>query len=103
MTLIAPGSPCIMDYYYDWAYEESPDFCPIGLETQIMLGYSENDALYAEMESYFNSDCRESYAITPVTTHYLAPEIDKLFSMDDYPERLGNWLLRFSEHVSNNF
>lgn len=103
LTLIAPGSPCIMGYCYDWAHEESPNFWPIGLETQVMLGYSENDALCAEMESYFNSDCQESYAITPVTSLYLTPETDKLFSMDDYPERLGNWLNRFLKHASNNF
>lgn len=103
LTLIAPGSPHLMQYYYDWAHEESPDFRPIGLETQVMLGYSENDALCAEMESYFNSDCQESYAITPVTSLYLTPETDKLFSMDDYPEKMGNWLNRFLKHASNNF
>lgn len=103
LALIAPDNPHLMQYYYDWAYEESPDFRPIGLETQVMLGYSENDALCEEMESYFNSDCRESYAITPVTTHYLTPETSKLFSMDDYPEKMGDWLNRFLEHASNNF
>lgn len=103
LTLTASGNPRIMEYYYDWAYEESPDFWPIGLETQIMLVYSENDALCAEMESYFNSDYRESYAITPVTTHYLTPEMERLFSMDDYPEKISDWLNRFLQHVSNNF
>lgn len=103
MSLITPGSPYLMQYYYDWAYEESPDFLPIGLETQVMLGYSENDALCKEMESYFNSDQQESYTITPVTCFYLTPETDKLFSMDDYPERLSDWLDRFLKHVSNHF
>lgn len=103
LTLITPESPHLMQYYYDWAYEESPDFIPIGLETQIMLGYSVNDALHEEMVAYFNSDYRESYAITPVTSLYLTPETDKLFSMDDYPEKLGNWLDRFITHISMNF
>lgn len=103
MVLITPESPHLMQYYYDWAYEESPDFIPIGLETQVMLGYSANDALCEQMESYFNSDCQESYAITPVTCLYLTPETDKLFSMDNYPERLSDWMGRFSRHISNNF
>lgn len=103
MALITPESPHLMQYYYDWAYEESPDFTPIGLEILVMLGYSVDDALCKQMESYFNSDCQESYAITPVTCLYLTPETDKLFSMDNYPERLSNWLNRFLKHVSNNF
>lgn len=103
MTLITPASPHLMEYYYDWAYEESPDFLPAGLETQVMLGYSANDALCEEMESYFNSDCQESYAITPVTTIYLTPETDKLFSMDDYPEKMSDWLGRFLKHTSDYF
>lgn len=103
MSLITPGSPHLMQYYYDWAYEESPDFLPIGLENQVMLVHSGNDALCKEMESYFNSEQRESYVITPVTCLYLTPETDKLFSMDDYPERMSAWLNRFLKHVSNNF
>lgn len=103
MSLITPGSPHLMQYYYDWAYEESPDFLPIGLDTQVMLAYSGNDALCKEMESYFNSEQRESYVITPATCLYLTPETDKLFSMDDYPEKMSEWMTRFLEHVSNNF
>ena len=103
MTLITPDSPHLMEYYYDWNAEESPDFLPIGLETQVMLAYSKNDALCEEMKAYFNSDCRESYTITPVTSLYLTPETDRLFSMDNYPEKMNDWLERFSKHVSNNF
>lgn len=102
-AFITPDSPCIMHYYYDWAYEESPDFQPAGLDLQIMLTYSINDALTDEMESYFNSDCQESYAITPVTALYLTPETDRLFAMDNFPERFSKWLDRFIKHVSNNF
>ena len=88
LELITPDSPCLIRYYYDWAYEKEPDFPPVGLDTQIMLAYSNNDMLAENMESYFNSDCRETYAITPVTYMYLTPETDRLFRMDDYPERL---------------
>ena len=103
LAFIAPGSPCIMRYYYDWAYEESPDFRPAGLEVLVMLTYSVNDSLSKEMVAYFNSDCQESYAITPVTTLYMTPETNKLLCMEDYPEKLADWLERFIDHISNIF
>lgn len=103
LTLIAPNSPCIMWYYYDWAHEESPEFHPTGLEVLVMLTYSTNDLLCEEMIAYINSDCQESYAITPVTNLYLTPESDRLFCMDDYPEKLADWLDRFIYHASDKF
>lgn len=103
MGLITPGNPCIMQYGYDWAYERSPDFPPIGLDCQIMLAYSNNDALTENMECYFNSDYRETYAITPVTSMYLTPETDRLFRMDDYPERLSGWMERFTQCINRHF
>lgn len=103
MEFISPDSPGIMRYYYDWAYEESPDFRPIGLDIQIMLTWSIYDDLTCEMEDYFNSDYQESYVITPVTTLYLTPETEQLFTMDDFPERFSKWLLRFTRHIANNF
>lgn len=103
LTLITPNSPCIMWYYYDWAHEESPEFHPTGLEVLVMLTYSTNDLLCEEMIAYINSDCQESYAITPVTNLYLTPESDRLFCMDDYPEKLADWLDRFIYHASDKF
>lgn len=103
LELITPDSPCLIQYYYDWAYEKEPDFPPIGLDTQIMLAYSNNDMLAENMESYFNSDCRETYTITPVTYMYLTPETDRLFRMDDYPERLSKWMQRFMQHIAGSF
>lgn len=103
MELITPGSPCIMQYDYDWAYEESPDFRPAEMSVQIMLTYSVDDVVTDEMKNNFNMDCQESYAITPVTTLYLTPETERLFTMDNYPEKFSKWLNRFIDHVSNNF
>ena len=103
LELITPDSPCLIQYYYDWAYEKEPDFPPIELGTQIMLAYSNNDMLAENMESYFNSDCRETYTITPVTYMYLTPETDRLFRMDDYPERLSKWMQRFMQHIAGSF
>lgn len=103
LELITPDSPCLIQYYYDWAYEKEPDFPPIELGTQIMLAYSNNDMLAENMEAYFNSDCRETYTITPVTYMYLTPETDRLFRMDDYPERLSKWMQRFMQHINSSF
>lgn len=103
MEFISSGSPSIMRYYYDWAYEESPDFQPAGLDVQIMLTWSIYDDITNEMERYFNSDCQESYAITPVTTLYLTPETERLFTMNNFPERFGKWLIRFTQHIANDF
>ena len=88
---------------YNSIDEKEPNFPPIGLDTQIMLAYSNNDMLAENMESYFNSDCRETYAITPVTYMYLTPETDRLFRMDDYPERLSKWMQRFMQHITGSF
>ena len=100
---ISHGSPSIMQYSYDWAYEEAPDFRPVGLETQFMVTWSVKDAMNDEMESYFNSDYQESYAITPITTFHLTPDTEKPFSMDDFPERFSQWLARFTKLITNNF
>ncbi|RHH83978.1 hypothetical protein DW190_22210, partial [Bacteroides caccae] len=103
MAYISHGSPSIMQYSYDWAYEETPDFRPVGLETQIMVTWSVKDAMNDEMENYFNSDYQESYVITPVTTFHLTPDTEKPFSMDDFPERFSQWLTCFIKLITNNF
>lgn len=103
MEFISSGSPRLMRYCYDWAHEESPDFEPLGLDLQVMLGYSIHDDLCTQMENCFSSDCQETYNITPVTTLYLTPETDRLFTMDKFPEKLSEWLKNFLEHVANNF
>ena len=46
---------------------------------------------------------RETYTITPVTYMYLTPETDRLFRMDDYPERLSKWMQRFMQHIAGSF
>ncbi|MDC7958647.1 hypothetical protein PQ628_10535 [Bacteroides ovatus] len=102
LAYISDGSPSIMQYAYDWSYEESPDFEPVGLDIQIMLTWSTADAMAEEMEAYINSDYHESYAITPVTTLLLTPDTDTPFSMNDFPERFSKWLGSFNL-VANNF
>lgn len=103
LALITPDSPCLIQYDYDWAHEKNPDFPPIGLDAQFTLMYSVNDTLAVNMKSYFESDCHETYAITPVTYMYLTPETDSMFHMDDYPERLSKWMERFMRHINHSF
>lgn len=103
MAYISHNSPSIMQYSYDWEYEESPDFRPVELTAQIMFTWSVHDAMNEEMKSYFNSEYRESYAITPVTTFYLTPDTNKPFSMDDFPERFSKWLDNFISLIANRF
>lgn len=34
---------------------------------------------------------------------YLTPETDRLFRMDDYPERLSGWMERFTQCINRHF
>lgn len=101
MTLMGKGVPCIMDYQYDWIYEKEPDFMPAPLESQILLAYSTNDEIVRDMMSTFSVDMQESYNLTPVSTMLLTPETDRIFSMDDFPERFAGWFNRFVHHATH--
>lgn len=101
MTLMGKGVPCIMDYQYDWIYEKEPDFMPAPLESQILLAYSTNDEIVRDMMSTFSADMQESYNLTPVSTMLLTPETDRIFSMDDFPERFAGWFNRFVHHATH--
>ena len=52
MALITPESPNLTDYLYDWAYEEERDFYPVGMESQVMLGYSTRDTLHGRVYEF---------------------------------------------------
>lgn len=103
LALIGKGKPCIMDYEYDWEKEDKPDIMPVGLECQILLAYSLDDEVAAEVMQAFSADVRESYNLTPVTRLLITPETDKVFTEDDFPERFAKWFYRLVEHVSENF
>ena len=76
---------------------------PALLETQIALVYSLDDEITEDMENTFSMDMQESYNLTPVTTFFLTPETDRLFEMDDFPERFADWHNRFVFHVTHYF
>ena len=103
LALIGKGKPCIMDYEYDWAKEEEPDIMPVGLESQVLVAYSLDDEVAAEVMQAFSADVHERYNLTPATRLLITPETDKVFTEDDFPERFVKWFYRFVEHVSENF
>lgn len=100
-ALMGESVPCIMDYQYDWAKEEEPDFMPAMLDAQITLIYSLDDEITKDMEHSFSTDMQETYNLTPVTTLYLTPETDRIFKADDFPERFADWFSRFIYHVAH--
>lgn len=91
----------IMHYGYDPYYDDDPDYYPMTMDRQIRVVYDLNDIVSNQLIEYFNSEYRETYAITPITTMPLSPDTDNLFSMeDDYPERFIKWADRFIEIIS---
>ena len=87
----------IMQYAYDPFFDENPDFTPMHLERQIRFIYDIHDNVTASMEEFFNSSVQETYEITPVTVCKLSPRTERLFYMDDYPERFFTWADKFIE------
>ena len=90
----------IMQYGYDAFYSENPDFHPMYLEQQIRIVYDTEDVVSEYLIDYYNCCSRESYDIIPITTCALSPETDRLFSMDDYPERFFRWADEFLNIVT---
>ena len=85
----------IMQYAYDAYYSENPDFHPMYLQQQIRVVYDINDIVSEYLVDYYNSNSRETYDITPVTTCDLSSDTGELFRMDDYPERFFKWADKF--------
>ena len=82
-------------YGYDAYYSENPDFHPMYLQQQIRVVYDINDIVSEYLVDYYNSNSRETYDITPVTTCDLSSDTGELFRMDDYPERFFKWADKF--------
>lgn len=85
----------IMEYSYDPFYEKEPEFHPMYLYQQIRVIYDSYDMVTDYLVDCYNSHSRETYDIIPVTTLDLSPETEKLFRMDDYPERFFKWADKF--------
>lgn len=87
----------IMQYAYDPLFDENPDFTPMYLGRQIRFIYDIHDGITASLEEYFNNSMQETYEITPATVYKLSPQTERLFCMDDYPERFFTWTDKFIE------
>lgn len=87
----------IMQYAYDPFFDEEPDFIPMQLDRQIRFIYDIHDSITASMEEYFNNSIQETYEIIPATAYRLSPLTERLFFMDDYPERFFIWADKFIE------
>ena len=85
----------IMQYGYDAFHEEEPDFQPMRLDQQIRVVYDCDDMVSEYLVDYYNNNSQETYDIIPITTCALSPETDRLFIMDDYPERFFKWADEF--------
>ena len=85
----------IMQYGYDAFHEEEAEFYPMRLDQQIRVVYDCNDMVTDYLADYYNNNSRETYDIIPITTCALSPETDRLFIMDDYPERFFKWADEF--------
>ena len=103
MAFIAEEFPCILSYEYDWEREDEPDFFPIELSTLVALAYSIDEPVTKQIESYLNGIGMETYALTPVSTWILTPNTERLFPIDDFPEKFAEWFDRFTYHVIHNF
>ena len=102
-TFIGKDSPSILSYEYDWEREDEPDFFPIELSTLVALAYSIDDSVTKQIESYLNGIGMETHALTPVSTWILTPNTERLFPIDDFPEKFAEWFNRFTYHVIHNF
>jgi hypothetical protein len=85
----------IMQYGYDAFHEEEPDFQPMRLDQQIRVVYDCDDMVSEYLVDYYNNNSQETYDIIPITTCALSLETDRLFIMDDYPERFFKWADEF--------
>ena len=74
---------------------------PATLKAQITLVYSLDDEITEDMENMFSADMQESYNLTPATTLFLTPETNRIFKMDDFPERFADWFDRFVCHITH--
>lgn len=70
-------------------------FQPMRLDQQIRVVYDCDDMVSEYLVDYYNNNSQETYDIIPITTCALSPETDRLFIMDDYPERFFKWADEF--------
>lgn len=99
LMLIGKNKPAINDYSYDPYLNENDDYLPVQLSQQIMLIYDNEDIFTEALIESLNINLSETYDLPPITEMLLSPQTDKLFSMDDYPEKFLMWSDNFISHI----
>lgn len=100
LQFLYPEKP-LMGYAYDPYFREKPEFSPIGLESQVMVVYDNQDSFMEYITDYYNAYYPETYEIVPMEVLDLSPDTDRLFTMDDdYPTRFFMWADRYIDYIS---
>jgi len=100
LQFIGKDKPSIMSYGYDPLDDEDMDFRPVDMERMIRVVYDLDDFVTEWMMEWANSELREAYDISPATQLVLSPDTDKLFSMDQYPDKFFVWFDKMCTLIS---
>lgn len=102
LQFIGKSKPSIMNYTYDlWKDDETYCF-PIELDRIVRLIYDDNDWVTEHQIRFLSDELQMNYAMSPITCLFLSPEMKCTFRKDDYPERLGEWILNFNMFLYDN-
>lgn len=100
LQFIGKDKPSIMSYGYDPLDDEERDYHPVDMERMIRIVYDLDDFVTEWMMEWANNELREAYDISPATQLILTPETDKLFSMDQYPDKFFIWFDKICTLIS---
>lgn len=101
LQFIGNSTPSIMHYSYDPLNDVELDCSPVRLDRMFRLHY-DSDWFSESMQEEISSEIQMGYSISPVTMLELSPESTAVFTMDDYPERLEQWIENFVTFLYNN-
>jgi len=99
LQFIGKDKPSIMSYGYDPLYDEERDYHPVDMERMIRIVYDLDDFVTEWMQDWANNELREAYDISPATRLEISPDTDRLFSMDDYPDKFFIWFDKMCELI----
>lgn len=98
LQFIGDSLPSIINYHYD-PYKDT-DYWPVGLDRIFRLHY-DDDWFSENMQEFIVDEANMNYSMIPITYLVLSPDMKSIFSMDDYPERIGHWVEDFAKFLYN--
>lgn len=101
LQFIGDSSPSIMNYNYDPYSEKDSEEWPVELDRIFRLHY-DDDWFNKQMQEFISEEANMNYSMIPITHLTLSPDMKSTFSKDDYPERLGLWIMDFAEFLYDN-